>query len=258
MSQTKELKRLNRILTLIKRHKEEMRALSDKELQHKTEEFKGRLLKGETLDDILPEAFAAICEADYRILGMFPYDAQILGGIAVHEGNLIEMNTGEGKTLMATMPLYLNALTGKSTLLLTTNEYLAIRDATEIGPVYTFMGLSVVAGVKAKTDERMSNDVKREIYSKDIVYNNFPWCNPTAEQKKKIEETAQAILDARALYPDCSLADLYDEVTMPPELRKAHQQNDKAVMQAYGFWGRLNTETECVAELMKMYQELTK
>ena len=95
-------------------------------------------------------------------------------------------------------------------------------------------------------------------YSKDVVYNNFPWPTPTEEQKAKIEQTAQAILDARALYPDCSLADLYDEVTMPPELRKAHQQNDKAVMQAYGFWGKLNTETECVAELMKMYQELTK
>lgn len=95
-------------------------------------------------------------------------------------------------------------------------------------------------------------------YSNTIVYNNFPWPTPTAEQKAKIEQTAQAILDARALYPDCSLADLYDEVTMPPELRKAHQQNDKAVMQAYGFWGKLNTETECVAELMKMYQELTK
>ena len=94
-------------------------------------------------------------------------------------------------------------------------------------------------------------------YSKDVVYNNFPWPALTATQKKTIEQTAQAILDARALYPDCSLADLYDEVTMPPELRKAHQQNDKAVMQAYGFWGKLNTETECVAELMKMYQELT-
>ena len=102
---------------------------------------------------------------------------------------------------------------------------------------------------------RMKSDYS---YSKDVVYNNFPWPTPTAEQKAKIEQTAQAILDARALYPDCSLADLYDEVTMPPELRKAHQQNDKAVMQAYGFWGKLNTETECVAELMKMYQKLTK
>ncbi len=94
-------------------------------------------------------------------------------------------------------------------------------------------------------------------YSKDIVYNNFPWCEPTAEQKAKIEETAQAILDARALYPDSSLADLYDELTMPPELRKAHQANDRAVMQAYGFWGKIKTESECIAELMKMYQKLT-
>lgn len=90
------------------------------------------------------------------------------------------------------------------------------------------------------------------------VYNNFPWCNPTAEQKKKIEETAQAILDARALYPDCSLADLYDEVAMPPELRKAHQANDRAVMQAYGFDVKTMTESTCVAELMKMYQDLVK
>ena len=102
---------------------------------------------------------------------------------------------------------------------------------------------------------RLKSDYR---YSKDIVYNNFPWCNPTPEQKAKIEQTAQAILDARVKYPDCSLADLYDETTMPPELRKAHQANDKAVMQAYGFWGRLNSESECVAELMRMYQKLTE
>lgn len=94
-------------------------------------------------------------------------------------------------------------------------------------------------------------------YSVNIVYNNFPWCNPTAEQKARIEATAQAILDARAKYPECSLADLYDETTMPPELRKAHQANDRAVMQAYGFPIKI-TESECVAELMKMYQRLTK
>ena len=97
----------------------------------------------------------------------------------------------------------------------------------------------------------------RYSYSNTIVYNNFPWCDPTPEQKAAIEKTAQAILDARALYPDCSLADLYDETTMPPELRKAHQQNDKAVMQAYGFSLKM-TESECVAELMKMYQKLTE
>ena len=94
-------------------------------------------------------------------------------------------------------------------------------------------------------------------YSGGIVYNTFPWPNPTDDQKAKIEQTAQAILDARALYPECSLAELYNELTMPVQLRKAHQANDKAVMQAYGFWGKLNTESECVAELMRMYKELT-
>lgn len=95
-------------------------------------------------------------------------------------------------------------------------------------------------------------------YTVNDVYNNFPWPNPTDAQKAKIEQTAQAILDARALYPDCSLADLYDEVTMPPELRKAHQQNDRAVMEAYGMSVRDTTEASCVAELMRRYQELTK
>lgn len=108
--------------------------------------------------------------------------------------------------------------------------------------------MRVVAG-------RMKSDYQ---YSNKIVYNNFPWPTPTEEQKAKIERTAQAILDARALYPDSSLADLYDEVTMPPELRKAHQENDKVVMQAYGFWGKYNSESACVAELMKMYQQLVE
>ena len=101
---------------------------------------------------------------------------------------------------------------------------------------------------------RLKSDYR---YSKDIVYNNFPWCQPTEEQKARIEQTAQAILDARAKYPDSSLADLYDEVTMPPELRKAHQENDRAVMAAYGFSTKM-TESECVAELFKMYQKLAK
>ncbi len=102
---------------------------------------------------------------------------------------------------------------------------------------------------------RLKSDYR---YSKEIVYNCFPWPTPTDAQKAKIEQTAQAILDARALYPDCSLADLYDEIAMPPELRKAHQQNDRAVMQAYGFDVATTTETSCVAELMRMYQKLTE
>ena len=102
---------------------------------------------------------------------------------------------------------------------------------------------------------RLKSDYR---YSKDIVYNNFPWPTPTDEQKAKIEQTAQAILDARDLYPDASLADLYDPATMPPELVKAHQENDKAVMRAYGFDIKTTTESSCVAELMRRYQELTE
>ena len=102
---------------------------------------------------------------------------------------------------------------------------------------------------------RLESDYR---YSNTIVYNNFPWPTPTDEQKTKIEQTAQAILDARALYPDSSLADLYDELTMPVELRKAHQDNDRAVMAAYGFDVKTMTESQCVAELFKLYQELTK
>ena len=98
----------------------------------------------------------------------------------------------------------------------------------------------------------------RYSYSNTIVYNTFPWPNPTNEQKERIEKTAQMILDARNLYPDSSLADLYDDLIMPPELRKAHQENDKAVMEAYGFDWRTMTESECVAELMKLYQALVK
>lgn len=110
------------------------------------------------------------------------------------------------------------------------------------------------ASVMRAVSGRLKSDYR---YSAKIVYNNFPWPAPTEAQRQKIEQTAQAILDARALYPDSSLADLYDELTMPPELRTAHQKNDRAVMEAYGFWGKLNSESECVAELMKMYQELT-
>lgn len=147
-----------------------MAKLSDRKLAGLTREFKKRLNGGESLDDILPEAFAAICEADWRVLGMFPFDVQVLGAIALHQGYMAEMNTGEGKTLAATMPLYLNALSGKSAILVTTNEYLALRDAREMGRVYEFMGLSVAAGVPEKSGDNFKNDEKKKIYESDIVY----------------------------------------------------------------------------------------
>lgn len=163
-------KKLHFLLGKVKEECRKIKNLSDYELKNKTNEFKRRLSAGETTEDILPEAFAVCCEADYRVLGMFPYDVQILGGIALHLCYLAEMNTGEGKTLTATMPLYLNGLTGKSSILVTANEYLAIRDAEEMGQVYEFLGLSVKAGVKRDTNEKLDNDTKKEIYAADIVY----------------------------------------------------------------------------------------
>lgn len=170
MRQKKKLKKLKKILLRVRSYGERMAALSDEELSSLTDNFKGRLNQGESLDDLLPEAYAAVCEADRRILGKFPYDVQVLGAIALHQGYLTEMNTGEGKTLVATMPLYLNALSGKSTILLTTNTYLAMRDAQEMGQVYRFMGLTVGVGVQAEAGARFTNAQKKEIYAADIVY----------------------------------------------------------------------------------------
>lgn len=163
-------KKLHFLLGKVKEECKKVKELSDYELKNKTNEFKRRLAEGETTDDILPEAFAVCCEADYRVLGMFPYDVQILGGIALHLCYLCEMNTGEGKTLTATMPMYLNGLTQKSSILVTANEYLAIRDAEEMGQVYKFLGLSVKAGVKRDTNEKLDNDSKKDVYNADIVY----------------------------------------------------------------------------------------
>ena len=166
---TIKLRRLRKKLVKINALEESMSHLSDEELKNKTEEFKNRLRTGETLEDILIEAFAAIREADRRILGMFPFDVQVLGALALHEGTIVEMKTGEGKTLTATLPLYLNALEGKGTILVTTNDYLARRDAIDMGEVYRFMGLTVGVGVFDDDEEGDANR-KKKIYSSDILY----------------------------------------------------------------------------------------
>ncbi len=170
MGQKKTIRKLKRELKKVKSYKEYMASLSDAELSGLTIQFKERLSRGESLDSLLPEAYAAVCEADYRILGKAPYDVQVLGAIAMHQGKLVEMNTGEGKTLVATMPLYLNALTGKSTILMTSNSYLVLRDAEEMGQVYNFMGLTIAAGVRAREEEQFSNEDKKKVYAADIVY----------------------------------------------------------------------------------------
>ena len=165
-----QIQRLKKILAKVKSFESEMAGLSDAELRKKTQEFKKRLTAGETLDDLLPEAYAVVREADKRVLGMFPYDVQVMGAIVLHEGNVAEMATGEGKTLTATMPLYLNALSGQGAMLVTTNTYLALRDAQEMGQVYRFLGLTIEAAVVADETENLTPKQKRLIYQADIVY----------------------------------------------------------------------------------------
>lgn len=169
-NKNRQLRKVKKILNQINRRKEEMALLTDEELAAKTQEFKRRLTAGETLDDILVEAFAVVREADKRILGMFPYDVQVIGGIVIHQGNVAEMNTGEGKTLTATLPIYLNALSGQGVILVTTNSYLAKRDAEEMGKVYEFLGLTIRLPFADDEEEKITPKEKKEIYSADIVY----------------------------------------------------------------------------------------
>ncbi|ALT46996.1 preprotein translocase subunit SecA [Lactobacillus delbrueckii] len=161
----RELKRFEKIADQVESYADQMAALSDEELQAKTPEFRSRIEKGESLDDLLPEAFAVSREASKRVLGLYPFRVQILGGIALHRGNIAEMMTGEGKTLTATMPVYLNALSGKGVHVVTVNEYLSSRDETEMGQLYRWLGLTV--GLNVST---MSPEEKRKAYACDVTY----------------------------------------------------------------------------------------
>ena len=161
----RELKKFEKIADKVEAHADEMSKLSDEQLQAKTPEFRDRLKKGESLDDILPEAFAVAREGAKRVLGLYPFHVQILGGIALHYGNIAEMMTGEGKTLTATMPVYLNALEGKGVHVVTVNEYLSSRDEEEMGQLYKWLGLTVGLNLNS-----MSPDEKRAAYNCDVTY----------------------------------------------------------------------------------------
>ena len=161
----KELKKFNEIATKIDALDEEYSKLSDKKLAAKTDEFKKRLSEGETLEDILVEAFATIREAAYRIIGEKAYFCQLLGGLAIHYGNIAEMKTGEGKTLTTIFPAYINALTGKGVHVVTVNEYLTQRNAEWMGPIFNFLGLTVGINLRELTPKE-----KREVYNCDIMY----------------------------------------------------------------------------------------
>ncbi|MGN1272024.1 MAG: accessory Sec system translocase SecA2 [Lactobacillus sp.] len=164
--------KLKRVLKKINRLAPKMRQMSDEQLKQETEILRGKLKSGKTVDAILPEAYAAMREADYRVLGMFPYDVQVMGAIVLNQGSIAEMKTGEGKTLTATMAMYLNALSGKGAMLVTTNEYLSKRDKEKLEPVYNWMGLTVSNGFDTKQDEdiEITPDVKRGWYASDILY----------------------------------------------------------------------------------------
>ena len=160
-----QLKKLKKIIALIESKEEHYRNLSDAELRGMTEVFKNRLADGETLDDILPDAFAAVREADARVLGKRPFHVQLIGGVILHQGRIAEMKTGEGKTLVATMPAYLNALTGNGVHIVTVNDYLARRDSEEMGRVYEYMGLKTGLVVHGQSPEE-----KKAAYQADITY----------------------------------------------------------------------------------------
>ena len=161
----RELKKFEKLATKVESLGDEYEKLSDEQLQAKTPEFRKRLKNGETLDDILPEAFATAREGAKRVLGLYPFHVQIIGGIALHYGNIAEMMTGEGKTLTATLPVYLNALTGKGVHVVTVNEYLSSRDESEMGQLYKWLGLSVGLNLNS-----MSADEKRDAYNCDVTY----------------------------------------------------------------------------------------
>ncbi|MBQ1351231.1 MAG: preprotein translocase subunit SecA [Oscillospiraceae bacterium] len=164
-SSTKELKRIRPLVSRIEALEDEYRGLSNAQLQAKTPEFKARLANGETLDDILPEAFATVREASDRVLGLRPYPVQLIGGIVLHQGRIAEMKTGEGKTLVSTLPAYLNALTGKGVHIVTVNDYLAKRDCEWMGKVHRFLGLSVGLVIHGVT-----NAARHAAYEADITY----------------------------------------------------------------------------------------
>ncbi|MHC9532317.1 preprotein translocase subunit SecA [Dellaglioa sp. BT-FLS60] len=164
-SDTRELRKLGKIADTIENMADEMAALSDDELKAKTPAFKARYKEGETLDDLLPEAFAVVREAAKRVLGLYPFRVQMIGGMVLNDGNIAEMKTGEGKTLTATMPVYLNAISGLGVHVVTVNEYLSSRDATEMGELYSWLDLTVGLNINSKTAEE-----KREAYAADITY----------------------------------------------------------------------------------------
>ncbi|MGN7939406.1 preprotein translocase subunit SecA [Virgibacillus sp. 6R] len=231
-----------------------MSSLSDNELKAKTEEFKGRLAKGETLDDLLIEAFAVVREAAKRVLGLYPYKVQLMGGISLHEGNISEMKTGEGKTLTSTMPVYLNALSGEGVHVVTVNEYLASRDANEMGQLYEFLGLKVGLNLNSLT-----KDEKREAYAADITYstNNelgFDYLRDNMVLYR--EQMVQRPLNFAVIDEVDSI--LIDEARTPLIISGQAAKSTKLYLQANGFVRQLKQDEDFTYDVKTKAVQLTE
>ncbi len=228
--------------------------LSDEALKNKTAEFKERLEKGETTDDLLVEAFAVVREASRRVTGMFPFKVQLMGGIALHEGNISEMKTGEGKTLTSTLPVYLNALTGKGVHVVTVNEYLASRDAQQMGEIFAFLGLTVGLNLNS-----MSKDEKREAYAADITYstNNelgFDYLRDNMVLYK--EQMVQRPLHFAVIDEVDSI--LVDEARTPLIISGQAQKSTKLYVQANAFVRTLKKDQDYTYDVKTKGVQLTE
>ncbi|MBS4200370.1 preprotein translocase subunit SecA [Bacillus sp. FJAT-49732] len=245
---TREIKRLEKIAENIQALESEMERKSDDDLREKTAEFKERYQKGESLDSLLVEAFAVVREGARRVLGLYPYPVQLMGGAALHEGNISEMKTGEGKTLTATMPVYLNALTGKGVHVVTVNEYLANRDATEMGELYQFLGLTVGLNLNS-----MSKEEKQESYAADITYgtnNEFGFDYLRDNMVLYSEQKVQRPLHYAVIDEVDSI--LIDEARTPLIISGQAQKSTQLYMQANSFVNMLKKDEDYT------YDEKTK
>jgi len=245
---TRELKRLEKLSESVQALASEMENKSDDELREKTAEFKERYQNGETLDSLLVEAFAVVREGARRVLGLYPYPVQLMGGAALHEGNISEMKTGEGKTLTATMPVYLNALTGKGVHVVTVNEYLVNRDATEMGELYEFLGLTVGLNLNS-----MSKEEKQEAYAADITYgtnNEFGFDYLRDNMVLYAEQRVQRPLHYAVIDEVDSI--LIDEARTPLIISGQAQKSTQLYIQANSFVNMLKKDEDFT------YDEKTK
>lgn len=250
----RELKRLEKKANQIEALADEMELLTDDQLRAKTVEFKDRINNGETLDDLLVEAFAVVREAARRVLGLYPFHVQLMGGIVLHDGNIAEMKTGEGKTLTSTMPVYLNALSGKGVHVITVNDYLARRDATEMGQVYEFLGLTVGLNLSEMTREE-----KQAAYNADITYgtnNEFGFDYLRDNMVLYKEQMVQRPLNFAVIDEVDSI--LIDEARTPLIISGSANKSTQLYVQANAFVNTLKEDVDYTVDIKTKSVQLTE